>query len=93
MNTWKRSSKCESSSCVEVQFFKSSYSADSGACVEVGFIKSSRSGNNGACVEVSQCDCGIRVRDSKDPDGPVLTFNHAEWEAFRLGVLNGEFTL
>jgi hypothetical protein len=31
------------------------------------------------------------VRDSKDPDGPKLYFTPAEWEAFRLGVLDGEF--
>jgi hypothetical protein len=31
------------------------------------------------------------MRDSKDPDGPVLTFTPAEWEAFTLGVQDGEF--
>ena len=31
------------------------------------------------------------MRDAKDPDGPVLIFTPAEWEAFRLGVLDGEF--
>ncbi|MEU8269669.1 DUF397 domain-containing protein [Sphaerisporangium sp. NPDC049002] len=29
--------------------------------------------------------------DSRDPDGPKLYFTPAEWEAFRLGVLDGEF--
>jgi hypothetical protein len=46
------------------------------------------SGNGGACVEV---DYVITMRDSKDPDGPVLTFTPDEWQAFTLGVQDGEF--
>jgi hypothetical protein len=33
------------------------------------------------------------MRDSKDPDGPVLTFTPDEWNAFTLGVQDGEFDL
>ncbi len=33
------------------------------------------------------------MRDSKDPDGPVLAFTPAEWEAFVLGVKDGEFDI
>jgi hypothetical protein len=33
----------------------------------------------------------IAVRDSKDLDGPVLTFNAEEWAAFVAGVRDGEF--
>ena len=33
------------------------------------------------------------MRDSKKPDGPVLAFTPAEWEAFVLGVRDGEFDL
>jgi hypothetical protein len=37
--------------------------------------KSSRSGSTGNCVEVAANLQGvIAVRDSKDPDGPLLTF-------------------
>jgi len=35
----------------------------------------------------------IAMRDSKRPDGPVLIFTPAEWEAFTLGVQDGEFDL
>jgi hypothetical protein len=35
----------------------------------------------------------VVVRDSKDPDGPVLRFTTREWEVFLLGVHNGEFEL
>jgi hypothetical protein len=35
----------------------------------------------------------IHVRDSKNPDGPMLTFTSHEWEAFIAGVKSGEFDL
>lgn len=57
--------------------------------------KSSRSGGNGGqCVEVATNLPGmVAVRDSKDPDGPKLTFTPAEWRAFIGGVKTGEFDL
>lgn len=54
--------------------------------------KSSRSGTNGGqCVEVRRYDGVTQVRDSKDPDGPVLAFTAAEWRAFVGGAKVGEF--
>jgi len=49
-----------------------------------GWRKSSYSGGNGAaCVEAAGGISGmIVVRDSKDPDGPILAFTPAEWRAF-----------
>jgi len=44
--------------------------------------KSSRSSGNGACVEVADLHEAVAVRDSKDPDGPRLTFNRQAWTAF-----------
>jgi hypothetical protein len=55
------------------------------------WYKSSFSGNGG-CVEVKIDDL-VRVRDSKDPSSPVLTFTHREWRAFLQGVGCGEFNL
>jgi Domain of unknown function (DUF397) len=56
------------------------------------WIKSSLSMANGNCVEVAGLSSGfIRVRDSKNPRGPVLGFTPAEWDAFVGGVRNGEF--
>ena len=44
------------------------------------------------CVEVAESfDGGMLVRDSKDPDGHCLQFTGPEWDAFVLGVRNGEF--
>lgn len=34
---------------------------------------------------------GRAVRDSKDPDGPVLVFPVGEWSAFVEGVRAGEY--
>jgi hypothetical protein len=46
--------------------------------------KSSYSGGNGGeCVEVAVLpDARRAVRDSKDPDGPVLVFDTGDWLAF-----------
>jgi hypothetical protein len=38
-------------------------------------------------------DYVITLRDGSDPDGPVLVFTPAEWEAFVAGVRDGEFDL
>lgn len=55
--------------------------------------KSSYSGNQGGnCVEIAELpDGGVAVRDSKDPDGPILNFTATEWSAFVAGVRDGEF--
>ena len=55
--------------------------------------KSSYSGCNGNCVEVADLPAWvIAVRDSKDPDGPVLTFTPGEWQAF-FCALSGPLSL
>lgn len=67
-------------------WFKSSYSSNAEPnCVEVALSwhKSTYSSNESAdCVEVAECPAAIHVRDSKDPDGPHLTFSPTEWTAF-----------
>jgi hypothetical protein len=45
------------------------------------WLKSSRCDTN-ACVEVAVTDDRVFVRDSKDPDGPRLTFTRPEWAEF-----------
>lgn len=46
----------------------------------------------GACVEVAKTNQNFLVRDSKDPNSPVLTFTPDEWTAFVSGVTAGDFT-
>ncbi|MCM4082230.1 DUF397 domain-containing protein [Actinoplanes sp. TRM88002] len=56
------------------------------------WFKSSRSGGGAECLEVMFLDGGsVHVRDSKNPDGPVLAFTDAEFTAFVGGAKNGEF--
>ncbi|MDG4800999.1 DUF397 domain-containing protein [Micromonospora sp. WMMD980] len=54
--------------------------------------KSTRSGGNGGeCVEVATNLPGlVAVRDSKDPEGPALTFTPQTWTAFLSGPVRGE---
>ena len=46
-----------------------------------------------AAVEVALLDAGVAVRDSRSPDGDVLFFTPAEWDAFVGGAKDGEFDL
>ncbi|WP_333769555.1 DUF397 domain-containing protein [Streptomyces sp. IBSBF 2435] len=56
--------------------------------------KSSRSTGNGACVEVkSPAVAAVVVRDSKDPQGPVLTFSPEAWSSFVTDVDHGTYDL
>ena len=49
--------------------------------------------DDAAAVPAHKADAGrlILMRDSKDPDGPVLAFTEDEWRAFIAGVKDGEF--
>ena len=60
----------------------------SGRC----WVKSSLSFSTGNCVEVTGLPNGeVGVRNSRDPEGPVLRFTADEWQAFLGGAQNGEF--
>jgi hypothetical protein len=54
--------------------------------------KSTRS-TSGACVEIAPRPESILMRDSKDPDGPRLSFDRAAFATFIAGVQAGEFDL
>lgn len=49
-----------------LRWFKSSYSSDSG----------------GECVEVAACPHTIRIRDSKQADGPTFAVTPTTWANF-----------
>ncbi|WP_371478798.1 DUF397 domain-containing protein [Kitasatospora sp. NBC_00315] len=56
------------------------------------FKKSSYSGQGGECVEAARTVAkGQAVRDSKDPEGPMLLFSADAWSAFVAGIKAGEF--
>lgn len=44
--------------------------------------KSTYSGGNGSCVEIADLGTTAAVRDSKDRNGPKLTFAADEWRSF-----------
>jgi hypothetical protein len=44
--------------------------------------RKSRRSADGNCVEVAVGDASIHVRDSKDPSGPILTFDLAVFRGF-----------
>ncbi|MEU5698841.1 DUF397 domain-containing protein [Streptomyces aurantiacus] len=47
------------------------------------FVKSSYSTGSGECVEVARNVADtVAVRDSKDPDGPILRLSPAAWAEF-----------
>ncbi|HEX6077066.1 MAG TPA: DUF397 domain-containing protein [Micromonosporaceae bacterium] len=60
---------------------------------DVVWRKSTRSGQGADCVEVAVLPDRVLVRDSKDPDGTVLSFAYSEWRVFTGGVTDGEFDL
>jgi Domain of unknown function (DUF397) len=56
----------------------------------VNWRRTSFSSSNGQnCVEVAALPLSVAVRDSKNPDGPKLTFTPAKWRAFTNGVKAG----
>ncbi|MGW5862267.1 DUF397 domain-containing protein [Streptomyces sp. NPDC055239] len=76
---------------------KSTYSnGDGGNCLEVAhdFVGAARwrkstysSGDSDNCVEIADGVPGIvPVRDSKNPEGPVLLLGAKPWSAFVAGV-------
>lgn len=56
--------------------------------------KSTRSGANGQCVEVAgNLPDVVGVRDSKNVNGPALSFEPRIWSAFVADVKAGTFDL
>jgi Domain of unknown function (DUF397) len=53
--------------------------------------KSRLSTNHGSCVEVASTTGKVALRDSKDPEGPILLYTPEEWHAFLDGAKRGEF--
>jgi hypothetical protein len=66
----------------------SSYSTTHGDCVQVGWRKSSYSSGASACVEVAPVPDRVLVRDSKNPDGPVLALPTLAWRAVLSTVIH-----
>jgi len=57
----------------------------------LAWLKARSSTANGHCVEIAPAVGNIAMRDSKDPDGPILVYTTSEFRAFLDGARNGEF--
>jgi hypothetical protein len=57
----------------------------------LAWLKAHSSTANGQCVEIASAAGNIAIRDSKDPDGPMLVYTTSEFRAFLDGARNGEF--
>jgi hypothetical protein len=65
----------------------SNYAVWSSDASPLDWRKSSFSWANSDCVEVASRSGGlVLVRDTKNPGGPVLAFNRAQWAAFVGGI-------
>jgi hypothetical protein len=51
------------------------------------------SGHGGNCVEVATLRDAAAVRDSKNPDGGILTFAPARWSSFLAATRVGIFEI
>ena len=59
------------------------------ACLS--WVKAQYSGADGQCVEIASAVGKVVIRDSKDPDGPILVYTPGEFRTFIRGAQNGEF--
>jgi hypothetical protein len=58
----------------------------------MGWLKS-RFCDTGACVEVATPESGtVLIRDSKDPDSPMLRFTEHDWDAILDGIKAGRLS-
>jgi Domain of unknown function (DUF397) len=70
------------------------YVSDDGGSSGREWRRSSRSYGGGNCVEAAaRHGALLDVRDSKNPQGAVLRFTPAQWNAFVAGVRNGSLGL
>ena len=52
--------------------------------------KARRSANNGACVELAGTNGQVTIRDSKDPEGPVLKYSARAFRSFLDAARKGD---
>lgn len=66
------------------------HAIDNAEATGYDWFKSSYSSGNNNCVETARIPNIVPVRDSKDPQGPALTFSPDAWSAFIGSVKRGE---
>lgn len=51
----------------------------------------SRHCDTNSCVEAADLGSEVAIRNSQNPNGPVVLFTKEEWRAFVGGVRDGDF--
>lgn len=94
---WHKSSySSQQGNCLEVGARRTGdNSGREGGCVEVSSDSntSGHSANNASRVEVAPNDAVVLARDSKSPEGPVLSFGTEAWATFLHTVKSGRLDL
>ena len=57
----------------------------------LAWFKAQASTHNGQCVELASVGDKIAIRDSRDPDGPILVYKRAEFKTFLDAIRDGQF--
>jgi Domain of unknown function (DUF397) len=55
--------------------------------------RKSKHSAGGDCVEWRFTGGAVQIRNSRDTEGPVLTFTHSEWRAFLGAAKQGDVDL
>ena len=55
------------------------------------WLRAEESEGEEEAIEIAFVDEYIAMRNSAEPEGTVLVFTQAEWDAFVLGAKDGEF--
>lgn len=76
---------------VSIQMLTRGNKGNSGAMRNELAWRSSSFCESGACVQVALADHHVAVRDSKDPDGPILWFTAGEWKNFLEALRANDF--
>ncbi|HEY5359508.1 MAG TPA: DUF397 domain-containing protein [Streptosporangiaceae bacterium] len=53
--------------------------------------RTSRYCNGGDCIRVASNESVVFVGDSKDPEGPVLSYSKHEWHQFVTSIKRGDY--
>lgn len=95
---WQKAKRSHVANCVEMTHaWQKPNDCVSGDCVEAAGMKAAAC-NPSACVEVDDLvtrdgSTHVAIRDSKDPEGPILLFTPEEFGAFLAEIREGDHDL
>jgi hypothetical protein len=88
---WVSATASNQGQCLQARWAKAQASIGSNVnCLEARWKSAEASAYNGDCLQ-ARLDGTVEVRDSKHPDGAVVTVTPEDWELFLAGALGGEY--